>query len=54
MISTVSSVADRSDRGWLLLTVFIGANMWQASITGYHPAAMIFQELGTKPGIAFP
>jgi Inner membrane protein YgaP-like, transmembrane domain len=39
---------------WLLLTGFIGANMMQASITGFCPAAMVFKALGTKPGVAFP
>jgi hypothetical protein len=39
---------------WLLLTVFAGANMIQASITGFCPAAMLFKALGTKPGVAFP
>ena len=38
---------------WLLLTVFVGANMIQASITGICPAAMLFKALGTKPGVAF-
>ena len=39
---------------WLLLTAFIGANMMQASITGFCPAAMVFKAVGTKPGVAFP
>ena len=39
---------------WLLLTAFVGANMMQASITGFCPAAMIFKALGTKSGVAFP
>ncbi len=39
---------------WLLLTAFIGANLMQASITGFCPAAMIFKALGTRPGAAFP
>ncbi len=39
---------------WLLLTAFIGANLLQASITGFCPAAMIFKALGTRPGAAFP
>jgi hypothetical protein len=39
---------------WLLLTVFVGANMIQASITGFCPAAMVFKALGAKPGCAFP
>jgi hypothetical protein len=38
---------------WLLLTVFVGANMLQASITGFCPAAMIFKAFGAKPGVAF-
>jgi hypothetical protein len=38
---------------WLLLTAFVGANMMQASITGFCPAAMIFKALGTKSGVAF-
>ena len=38
---------------WLLLTVFVGLNMIQASITGFCPAAMIFKRIGFKPGNAF-
>ena len=39
---------------WLLLTALVGANMIQASITGFCPAARLFKALGTKPGVAFP
>ena len=39
---------------WLLLTAFAGANMVQASFTGFCPAAMLFKALGAKPGCAFP
>lgn len=39
---------------WLLLTAFVGANLIQASITGFCPAAMIFARLGIKGGCAFP
>ena len=39
---------------WLLLTAFVGANMIQASITGFCPAARLFKALGTKSGVAFP
>jgi hypothetical protein len=39
---------------WLLLTVFVGVNLVQASITGFCPAAMIAKALGAKPGPAFP
>jgi Protein of unknown function (DUF2892) len=38
---------------WLLLTVFVGANMLQAGFTGFCPAAMIMKKLGLRPGNAF-
>jgi Inner membrane protein YgaP-like, transmembrane domain len=38
---------------WIWLTVFAGANMIQASVTGFCPAALIFKALGAKPGCAF-
>ncbi len=38
---------------WLALTVFAGANMFQAAFTGFCPAAMVFKRLGLEPGILF-
>jgi len=38
---------------WIWLAVFVGANLLQASFTGFCPAAMIFKRLGAKPGTAF-
>lgn len=38
---------------WIWLTVFVGANLIQASFTGFCPAAMIFKALGVKSGAAF-
>lgn len=38
---------------WIWLTVFAGANMFQAAFTGFCPAAMVFKKLGFKPGLAF-
>ena len=38
---------------WLLLTAFVGANLLQASFTGFCPAAIIFRKLGLKAGSAF-
>jgi hypothetical protein len=38
---------------WLLLTAFVGVNLMQASVTGFCPAAMIFNKLGMKSGCAF-
>lgn len=38
---------------WAWLTVFVGLNLLQASITGFCPAAMLFRRLGVRPGTAF-
>ncbi|MGB7654468.1 MAG: DUF2892 domain-containing protein [Novosphingobium sp.] len=38
---------------WLWLAAFAGANMVQASFTGFCPAAMVFKKLGTRPGASF-
>jgi len=38
---------------WIALAIFAGANMLQAGITGFCPAAMIFKALGVRPGNAF-
>jgi len=38
---------------WYWLTVFVGANLLQSSFTGFCPAAMLFKQLGVKPGVAF-
>lgn len=39
--------------GWMWLTVFVGLNLMQASVTGFCPAAMLFRRLGVRPGTAF-
>lgn len=38
---------------WLWFTAFVGANMLQASFTGFCPLAKILGKLGVKPGTAF-
>lgn len=38
---------------WLFLTAFVGANLLQASFTGFCPLAVILKKLGIKPGMAF-
>ena len=38
---------------WLWLTVFAGANLLQASFSGFCPLARILKALGFKPGEAF-
>lgn len=38
---------------WYWLTAFVGANLLQASFTGFCPLAIILKKLGVKPGCAF-
>lgn len=38
---------------WVWLTVFVGLNLLQASITRFCPAAKLFRRLGVRPGTAF-
>lgn len=38
---------------WLLLTVFAGLNLIQASFTGFCQAALAFKGLGVMSGVAF-
>jgi hypothetical protein len=39
---------------WQLLTLFVGANLLQASFSGFCPLARLLRRLGVKPGSAFP
>lgn len=38
---------------WLWFTAFVGANLLQASFTGFCPLAIILKKFGVKPGNAF-
>ncbi|WEN15663.1 DUF2892 domain-containing protein [Rhodanobacter sp. AS-Z3] len=38
---------------WLLLAVFVGANLLQSAFTGFCPLARILARLGLKSGCAF-
>lgn len=38
---------------WLILTLFVGANLVQSAFTGFCPLAMILKAMGVKPGEAF-
>ena len=38
---------------WLWLTAFVGANMLQASFTGFCPLAKLLALFKVKPGAAF-
>lgn len=38
---------------WLWFTAFVGANLLQASFSGFCPLAIILKKLGVKSGCAF-
>jgi len=38
---------------WFWFTAFVGANLFQASFTGFCPLALVLVKLGVKPGAAF-
>ena len=38
---------------WLWFTGFVGANLMQASFTGFCPLAKLLKALGKEPGSAF-
>lgn len=39
--------------GWLWVTAFVGANLLQASFSGFCPLAKILKMAGLRPGEAF-
>lgn len=38
---------------WMWLTVFVGANLFQAAFTKFCPLAIFLKKFGAKPGQAF-
>ena len=38
---------------WFWLTAFVGANLLQASFSGFCPLAIVLKKLGARPGNAF-
>lgn len=38
---------------FLLLTAFVGANLFQTAFTGFCPAAIVLKKLGLKAGSVF-
>ena len=38
---------------WLFFTAFVGANLLQASFTGFCPLAVLLKKVGVKAGPAF-
>lgn len=39
---------------FLLLTLFVGLNLFQAAFTGFCPLAIVLRKVGVKPGVLFP
>jgi hypothetical protein len=39
--------------GFVWLTVFVGANLFQSAFTGICPAAMLFRKIGIRSDTAF-
>jgi hypothetical protein len=39
--------------GWFWLTAFVGANLFQASFTGFCPLALVLKRIGVQAGPAF-
>jgi hypothetical protein len=38
---------------WFWFTAFVGANLLQASFTGFCPLALVLKKVGARPGNAF-
>ncbi len=38
---------------WLLLTAFVGLNLFQSAFTGFCPLALILKKMGKQSGPAF-
>ena len=38
---------------WFWWTAFVGANLLQASFTGFCPLALVLKKFGAQPGNAF-
>jgi len=53
MILSSLALAHFHSPNWLWFTAFVGANLFQASFTGFCPAAMIFKRLGCGSQSAF-
>jgi Protein of unknown function (DUF2892) len=53
MILISLALGIRVHANWFWLTAFVGANLFQASFTGFCPLAMILRKVGLRPGAAF-
>jgi len=39
--------------GFVWLTAFVGANLFQSAFTGFCPASKLFKKIGIRSGTAF-
>jgi hypothetical protein len=53
MVTTGVVLAYSVHIGWLVLPLFVGLNMFQASFTGFCPMATIAKRFGLSEGNAF-
>ena len=52
-ILTSLALAHLFSEWWLMLTAFVGLNLFQAAFTGFCPLAIALKKFGAKPGAAF-
>lgn len=52
LVLTGVTLASLTSLWWLLLPAFVGANLLQASITGFCPAAILLRRAGVPTGCA--
>lgn len=53
MVLASALLAHFHNPNWLWLTGFVGANLLQASFTGFCPLAKVLARFGLRPGAAF-
>lgn len=53
MILLSVALAHFVSRYWLLLTLFVGANLLQSAFTGFCPLAKFLRKFGIRQGHAF-
>jgi len=53
MVLASAALAYFVNPAWLLLTAFVGLNLFQTSFTGFCPLALVLKKVGCKTGQAF-
>lgn len=51
MILLSTALAHWVSPNWLLLTAFVGLNLFQSALTNWCPAMMIFRAVGLKDAV---